>query len=233
MLRALFFDLDNTLLDRATVFKRYAVSQLERLSIPHDSREMVFNKLVACDRAHQHCELLDYAEHMATGVPELGMGMQAFYAEYIPGLLAAIQPEAEVCGMLNRLSRTWKIAVVTNGGSERQREKLQRTGIEKCVAPDAIFVSGEIGAPKPKPLIFSRALAWAECEAVEALFIGDDPERDVGGASALGMATCWVYGTRARDHYPDGYPRPDWSIERVCDLENMLPRIISEKAAAK
>ena len=228
MLRALFFDLDNTLLDRASVFKRYAAEQLARRNVPSDTRDSVLNALVACDRKHQHLDLHEYASIMTAHVPELGLSAEAFHAEYIPGLLAAIEPETDVCAMLRRLSTDWKMAVVTNGQSERQRDKLRRTALDKCFAPEAIFVSAEVGAPKPAPLIFSCALAWAACGADEALFIGDDAERDIGGAAALGIATCWVFGVHESDSYPDGHAQPDWKIERVRELEPLLQRIASE-----
>jgi len=231
MLRALLFDLDNTLLDRASVFKRYAAEQLVRPGIPLDARERVFNNLVACDRINQHLDFRDYASIMTARVPELRMSAEAFYAEYIPGLLAAIEPETDVCAMLQRLSADYRIAVVTNGHSDRQRDKLRRTSLDTCFAPDAILVSAEVGAPKPAPLLFTRALAWAGCRADEALFIGDDVERDIGGAAALSIATCWVYGVHESDLYPDGHAQPDWKIERVRDLEPLLPRIASRYQA--
>lgn len=45
----------------------------------------------------------------------------------------------------------------------------------------------QIGARKPKPEMFERALEWANCTPADALHIGDHPDDDIAGAKALGM----------------------------------------------
>ena len=64
-------------------------------------------------------------------------------------------------------------------------EQLAATGLTPLL--DGALSSAEVGAPKPDPRIFTRALALAGARAVEALHVGDDVEADVGGARAAGL----------------------------------------------
>jgi putative hydrolase of the HAD superfamily len=64
---------------------------------------------------------------------------------------------------------------------------LEHLGISKFFAH--IFISSEIGADKPDPEIFRRALNLVELKPDEVLHVGDDPERDWEAASAAGLST--------------------------------------------
>ena len=64
-------------------------------------------------------------------------------------------------------------------------EQLDRTGLTPLL--DGALSSAEVGAPKPDPEIFARALALAGARPEEALHVGDDVEADVGGALAAGL----------------------------------------------
>jgi putative hydrolase of the HAD superfamily len=50
-----------------------------------------------------------------------------------------------------------------------------------------VFVSSEIGADKPDPAIYRRALEMSGFSPNEVLHVGDDPERDWAAARAAGL----------------------------------------------
>ena len=52
---------------------------------------------------------------------------------------------------------------------------------------DAVVLASDAGAAKPDPALLRFALARVGCAAGEALCVGDDPERDLAPARALGM----------------------------------------------
>ena len=94
-----------------------------------------------------------------------------------------------------------KIGILTNGPSELQRRKLRRIGIEQEV--DAVAVSEEIGATKPDPEAYRRAVAMLGLEPNEVAMVGDDIEKDVAGALAAGLAAA-VWVERRPGELPDG-----------------------------
>lgn len=69
---------------------------------------------------------------------------------------------------------------------------------------DFVVASAAAGAAKPDPAIFARAVALAGCPADRVLHVGDDPECDVAGADAAGLAA--LHADR-RD--------PTWDLRRV------------------
>ena len=181
MVRAILFDLDDTLFDRTAALRRWATSQLGPLDAA------AFDAVVGLDQRGRRSRLLFAAgmvEHfgLARTVTELAT---AFPSE----LAAHVLPEPGMRATLQRLAVLNRIAVVTNGGAA-QRDKLSRAGVADVFG--AVFVSGELGIDKPARTIFEHALAWTGVPASECMFVGDDPRTDLAPAAALGMATAWV-----------------------------------------
>jgi len=83
------------------------------------------------------------------------------------------------------LQPRFQLAVISNFDG-RLRFILQHLGISKFFAE--IFISSEIGADKPDPEIFQRALKLIDLKPNEVLHVGDDPERDWEAASAAGLS---------------------------------------------
>ena len=79
----------------------------------------------------------------------------------------------------------FRLAIVSNFDG-RLRVILERLGISKYFGH--IFVSSEIGADKPDPEIFRRALKFLNLRPENVLHVGDDPERDWRAAAAAGLS---------------------------------------------
>ena len=52
---------------------------------------------------------------------------------------------------------------------------------------DAVVLPAHVGAAKPDPAPFTRALSELDCPAEAAVYVGDDPDRDDAGARAAGL----------------------------------------------
>ena len=90
----------------------------------------------------------------------------------------------EVLDVLKQLRERFQLAVISNFDG-RLRLILQNLGISKYFAH--IFISSELGADKPDPEIFRRALEVMHLDANEVLHVGDDPERDWKAAKEAGL----------------------------------------------
>ena len=88
----------------------------------------------------------------------------------------------DVVPALEALAGRFKLAIITNGGSTEQREKIEATGLAPYL--DATLVSGEVGVGKPDPQIFERALSMLDVPADRTVHVGDSIEADVAGARA-------------------------------------------------
>jgi len=90
----------------------------------------------------------------------------------------------EVPEVLEQLRPRFQLAVVSNFDT-RLRFILQHLGISRYFS--YIFISSELGADKPDPEIFRRAVQVMHLDANEVLHVGDDRERDWKAAEEAGL----------------------------------------------
>ena len=91
----------------------------------------------------------------------------------------------DVIDVLRQLHWRFQLAIVSNFDG-RLRVILERLGISKYFGH--IFASSEIGADKPDPEIFRRAVKFLGLQPGDVLHVGDDPGRDWQAASAAGLS---------------------------------------------
>jgi putative hydrolase of the HAD superfamily len=91
----------------------------------------------------------------------------------------------EVSDVLEKLQPRYELAVISNFDG-RLRFILEQLGISKFFAH--IFISSEIGADKPDPEIYRRALKFMNLKPDRVLYVGDDPDRDWKAAAATGLS---------------------------------------------
>jgi putative hydrolase of the HAD superfamily len=137
-----------------------------------------------------------------------------------------LDPEAET--VLAGVARGHRLALVSNGAGDVQREKLSRTPFGRYFS--AIVVSMELGVGKPDPRIFQRALELIDVDARDAVMLGDSLARDVAGAQRAGMRAVWI--DRKLWHEPDA-PKPDARIERLSDLPAALDALAPQRASPR
>ena len=91
----------------------------------------------------------------------------------------------DVIEVLEALRPRFELAVVSNFDG-RLRMILEQLGVSQFFSH--IFLSSELGADKPDPLIYQRALKLSGLAPTEVLHVGDDPVRDWQGAEAAGLS---------------------------------------------
>jgi putative hydrolase of the HAD superfamily len=91
----------------------------------------------------------------------------------------------EVNDVLEELHGHFQLAVISNFDG-RLRMIFEHLGLSKFFAH--VFLSSELGADKPDPEIYRRALLLSEARPNETLHVGDDPVRDCEGAAAAGLS---------------------------------------------
>ena len=80
--------------------------------------------------------------------------------------------------------------MITNGPSDAQRLKLERSGLRDRF--EVIAISGEVGHEKPATEIFVHTLSSLGIAPDAALHIGDSLHYDVAGARAAGLTAVWL-----------------------------------------
>lgn len=91
-----------------------------------------------------------------------------------------------------------RLALLTNGAAESQRNKVERFGLEPLF--DCILIEGEFGVGKPKDEIYLAALSALDVRADEVWMIGDHFDWEVVAPERLGIRSIWI------DHKGEGCP---------------------------
>lgn len=121
--------------------------------------------------------------------------------------------------LLDVLDGRLPLALVTNGASDTQQEKIESLGIRPRFR--GIAISGEVGAAKPNPAIFAQAVERLEVgPAATVWHIGDNLRTDVAGAQASGLTAVWL--NRKGAVPGDGDPVPDHEIRSLAELVDLL-----------
>jgi putative hydrolase of the HAD superfamily len=118
------------------------------------------------------------------GALDRGAFFEDVYAEFSkPGVWELFPETREI---LDALRPHFSLGIISNFDG-RLRTILGHLGIADHF--QHLVISSEVGADKPDPWIFHRALSMAEVSAEEVLYAGDDPLRDWQGGEALGLRT--------------------------------------------
>lgn len=187
------FDLDNTLIDRAAAFRRWAAGFVAERGL--DPAEVGWLELADGDGYTPRPAFLGRVRERYGLDAPVGELVSAFRA----GLVARIELDERVPPLLDGLRAAgWRVAIATNGATAQQHAKLEHTGLLRHA--DAVAVSEEVGAAKPDRRMFAAAAERAGARLADGgWMIGDCPVRDVGGGRAAGLRTVWLHRGRAWD----------------------------------
>jgi putative hydrolase of the HAD superfamily len=111
-----------------------------------------------------------------------------------------------------------KLALVTNGPSGLQRDRLRSLWLEDMFK--AVIVSAEVGMAKPDAGPFQLALEKLGVETGEAWYIGDSLDTDIAGALGAGLTAVWL--NRNGRPRSSGDPRPDLEVGSLLELVPLL-----------
>jgi putative hydrolase of the HAD superfamily len=135
-------------------------------------------------------------------------------------------PFPDALPALDRVRGRYRLALLTNGDTELQREKVAGANLGGYF--DAIVASGDLGQGKPDPRIYAHTLHTLGASAEEAVMIGDSLRNDVWGAQRAGMRGVWLRRAahegkhEGRDTAGDADVRPDATIRSLAALDDVL-----------
>jgi putative hydrolase of the HAD superfamily len=118
---------------------------------------------------------------------------------------------------LEDLRQTHKLALVTNGAPDLQREKIEGADLARYF--QAVTISGEEGVGKPDERIFALTLERLAVPPQAAVMVGDSLRRDIAGAQRAGLKAIWVNRTGAS---PGEGHRPDAQVQDLSGLRDVV-----------
>jgi len=220
------WDVDGTLLD-FLYSQRYALTKCFRTAGRDVTEDQIQRYSQINDDYWKRLELGEVTrEQLFTGrfaelFHEYGIAdidVEAFAKEYqeaLGSVFSYIDDSLSVCKALQGKVHQY---AVTNGVTSSQRNKLVISGLAQIM--DDLFISEQVGAPKPFKAFFDYVLGHIEEKDKEKiLIVGDSLSSDIKGGSLAGLATCWY---RPEGAVNDSVYRPDYEISDLHALFDIL-----------
>ena len=223
-IRAVAFDLDNTLWDVDPVIVRAEELWLawlkencpripERLTLddmraarlelaarePHNAHDFTYLRIASLA---QHARECDYDESIAEAAFEIFFAARN-QVDMFPDVHAA----------LKRLRVRYALGSLSNGNAD-----LGRIGVADLF--DVSLNARSIGAAKPARRCFEQLVASLRFEPHQVIYVGDDPLLDVEAARAVGLRTAWM--NRTGQVWPDTVAPADIQVGDCAELADQL-----------
>lgn len=229
--RAVLFDLDETLLDRTGSLAAFLGDQHDRFRarLGGVALEAWSDRFLALDAKGMTPKPTVYARLAR----EFGLAAGTdddLAADYAAGFRRHARGNPGMAETLAALrARGLRLGVVTNGETAFQTGSLDALGLPAMV--DAILISAAEGVRKPDPAIFERAARRLAVSPVDCLFVGDNPIADVAGAVRAGLRAAW-FRNGARWPKAAG-PGPTAAIDLLAETLSLVDAAVSPEPSAR
>lgn len=223
MLKAILFDLDNTLLDFSG-FKREsalaAAKAIRKTGVALTEKELYARIFKVYDEKGIEYQRTfgDVLYGLELTQHELERARQAAVIAYTKKKYECLKLRPKVIQVLSSLKRKYKLSIVTDAPREKAWQRLILAGLDGFFYPVVTYNDTLEHKPSLKP--FELALHLLKVKPDEVLFVGDNPERDIIGAKKAGLNTCLAkYGCL---EYSEETNVADYTIERFEDIMKVI-----------
>ena len=221
MIKAVVFDLDNTLVDFMQMKQRAvnaAISsmidaglQLSFDEVNANIQQIYKEQGIEYQRVFDSLlqQLLGYVDHkiLAAGIIGYRRAREASLVTY-PHVHLTLYELAKM-GL--------KLAVVSDAPKLEAWLRLCYLGLQHIF--DHVVTFEDTGERKPRPAPFQRALSLLEVRAEESLMVGDWAERDIVGAKQVGMKTAFA---RYGDTFQTVHANADYELNDINELLDIV-----------
>ena len=238
MIRAILFDLGNTLLEyeaRPSADLFHDVVTRLREQLVHEGTELpdeaslirefdrVFVRLGAQDSGGSGSAVLESlaATLESAGVSRTFVELPAVVEACYRAVSAQVVVYPDTLSTLIELKQAGlRLGVVANTVWPKELHRRDLARFEMLSLFDGTWFSSDLGVAKPDPAIFARVLGELDVEAEEAIYVGDDPATDIAGAQAAGIRSVLKFHP-LQSKLPRGV-RPDAKVDAL----NRLPALV-------
>ena len=168
-------DVGETLIDETRIWSIWA----DELGVPRLTFLAAFGAVIARGGEHRDVFPIFDADDWQLRLP----AVEAAYGGFRPDDL---YPDA--LPALDALRKSHRVAIIANQPAIRA-DQLRAIGVEA----DVLAMSESMGAAKPDPAFFERALKlMGSPDPAEVAYVGDRIDNDVRPASEAGMRAIWI-----------------------------------------
>jgi FMN hydrolase / 5-amino-6-(5-phospho-D-ribitylamino)uracil phosphatase len=222
--RAICFDLDNTLWDVWPVIMRAEQKMYDFLAQRYP--RVVANVTIEMMRSAREQTAAAYPQMrhdftflrkqtLRDHAREFGYA-EAMAEEAFDAFIQArneVDLYADVLPALEQLRTRYRLFTVSNGNAD-----LGQIGIAHFF--ERTIAARQVGALKPDPAIFHKVIEGTDLQAHEVVYVGDDPLLDVVGARGAGMQAIWI--DRQASEWPPEIEPAAHTVRSLTELTQLL-----------
>jgi len=209
--KAIFFDMNNTLVDRRKCFDAAFLAVIRDFTGRWKSEETEWNPQLALQayklewskqrkafgKDHESADEQRIAclrKALETFDMKISLPFaKAFFEELDEAEPNFVSLFPGVEETLRALSSKYMLAIVSNGSRKRLEANLSRLGLTRWIAENRIFSSLQDGPRKPHPGLFEAAMRSTGVTPAQAVMVGNSWKNDIIGATRCGLDAVWIH----------------------------------------
>ena len=233
MIRAIFLDIDGTVLDFDAFVRECMREGFRHFGLPPYEEGMFVTFKQVNNQLWQQIErgeimreqLIDLrwqAVFARLGIQADGRAFETYFRD---ALAKSAIPVPGAGDLLPWLAERYTVCAASNGPFDQQQSRLRLAGYLPYF--HHLFISEEIGAQKPSPVFFERSMKRLNAgreialRPHEVLMVGDSLTSDMAGGIGYGLKTCF-FNPHARK-VPSDVP-VEYAIKQLDEIRTILEK---------
>ncbi len=222
-IKALFFDIDDTLYDSSKLAKMARKNSIKAMidaGLPEKDEVKVFEILKKIIKKFGS----NYPHHYDELIKEMGRSwdpkiIASGVVAYEHTKVGYLKPFPKVVPILLEIKKNYLLGIISNGLAIKQWEKLIGLGVHHLF--NTVVTSEEEGFEKPDQQIFTQAVKKMGLKPEECIMVGDRLDNDIVGAKKSGMLTILIKNDNEGKMSTDD-EKPDFIINEFSELKEIL-----------
>lgn len=218
-IKAVLFDLDETLFERSTSLRLFLADQLSRHSVLEGiEQEHFIVSFLQLDQRGRVSKSTVYRELLLMFSIDDHETAAELFKDYENNFWRFARAYSGADEMFDALRQQGvKTGIVTNGQTHIQLRSLLGLNLDRQV--DVYVISEAEGLRKPDRAIFALAATRLGVNMSECIFVGDTPGADIVGAQQCGMKGVWFPNGAVWPAELDGAPDVEIiNLKEIADL---------------
>jgi putative hydrolase of the HAD superfamily len=223
MIKAIVFDLDNTLVDFMLMKRRAIEAAIPAmidagLKLPPEEIKALIDEIYK-EKGIEYQKVFDELLNKAIGRVDHKI-LSAAIVAYRRAREASLVPYPNVYPTLIQLIKLgMKLGIVSDAPALEAWLRLSSLNFQYLF--DAIVTFDDTNERKPSPVPFIKILEALNVQPSESIMVGDWAERDIVGAAQVGMKTAFA---RYGDTFNTQNPNADYELNDISELIDIVKK---------
>jgi len=225
MIKCIAFDMDDTLYDEVEYYKSGFAVIADKIA-----KDFQLNTQAAFGKMWELFSSGNRKDTFNAAAEKLGIKFDEQYTKLLVSVFRNHKPNivlpTDSRQILTDLKKRYKLGLITDGWLPGQEYKVKALGIESFF--DSVIYTEKLGTEfwKPSPKGFEKLLADLEIDAAEAVYVGDNLEKDFIAPNRMGFKTIRILRSKGIHTSPASSKDAEaqYEIDSLTKLNDLLKK---------